>query len=188
MNKRSPLLTCAAILGFALTVSLVGCASAPAAAGAAGGGSSAGGASIYDPLDDLSLMHSHSADLEFDLKNPAAYPNGDASRVWPTTGEAQNFVYKLKDVSGFSFVVGYYTYKHKDNPELRSFKAFVSGDGKSWTEVPASSEGADNGCWLFTTWRNAQEIPAGSDFVKFEFADKDLHWSTEISEVRVTGR
>ena len=127
-------------------------------------------------------------DLDFDIKNPAAWPNGDASRIWPTTGEPQYFVYQLKDISGFSFVVGYYTYKHQDNPAMHGFKAYLSADGKDWKEAASKAESADNGCWLFTTWKPAAEIPAASNFVKFEFFDKDLHWSTEVSEVQVSGR
>jgi hypothetical protein len=172
---------CIALLGAAL---FVGCATS----GKASEGKAAKGAVIDDQLADLSKMFSHSSDLDFDVKNPAAWPNGDASRAWPTTGDPQNFVYKLKDISSFAFVVGYYTYKHPDNPKLHSFQAFVSSDGNAWTEVSSTSDAADNGCWLFTTWKPSAEIPAGSNFVKFEFADKDLHWSTEVSGVKVFGR
>jgi hypothetical protein len=173
---------------FAAVVAFAGCASAPKAEASAEAAPAVAASVIDDPLNDLSKMESHSADLEFDTKNPAAYPNGDESRVWPTTAEPQNFVYKIKDPASFSFVVGYYTYKHSHDPKLVSFNAYVSPDAKSWTEVPAVRAAEDNGAWLFGDWKNAAEIPAGNQFIKFEFSDKDLKWSSEISEVHVQGR
>jgi hypothetical protein len=180
-SLRSPI----AFVVLAAALAFIGCATKGATPAA---GTASAKAEIYDELNDFSKMEAHSADFDFDLKNPAAYPNGDASRIWPTSGDPQFFVYKLKDISSFSFVVGYYTYKHQDNPKLRTFNVFVSPDNKTWTEVAAKNEGADNGCWLFTTWTPAAEIPAGNNYIKFEFSDKDLHWSTEVSEVRVNGR
>jgi hypothetical protein len=145
-------------------------------------------AGIVDTLKDFSLTYAHSADLDFDVKNPGTWPNNDSSRLWPTADSPQYLVYKLKDIAGFTFVVGYYVYQHPNNSKLRTFNVFVSPDGQAWSEVAVTSGEANNGCWIFTKWKQDGEIPAGMSFIKFEFSDKDLHWSTEISEVHVTGR
>jgi len=177
------------LLAFSVLFTFIGCASTKTPSSSSRGGAPAAApAAIDDPLNDYSRMFSHSPDMDFDIKNPSAWQNGDASRIWPSTGDPQNIVYKVKNVSSFAFVVGYYTWKHQDNPAMHGFKAYVSADGQAWTELESVSEASDNGCWLFTTWKPKATIPSGSNYVKFEFFDKDLHWSSEVSEIHVYGR
>lgn len=185
-KSTAPLLLLLAVSVSAISSS---CASTKTASAPSQGAAAAQAkAAIDDPLNDYSKMFSHSPDMDFDIKNPSVWQNGDASRLWPTTGEPQNIVYKAKDISSFTFVVGYYTWKHQDNPAMHGFSAYVSANGQAWTEVESVSDASDNGCWLITTWKPKSAIPSGSNLVKFEFFDKDLHWSTEVSEIHVYGR
>jgi hypothetical protein len=135
---------------------------------------------VTDYLDDWSKTYSHTANWVFD----GTYPNyieGDTSRIKRTTDTAENVIYNYTNITNFSAKIYYNT------AVTGRVKFYTSPDNSAWTQLGITNDTAvaTGGNWYRTYFTPSGGIPAGTNYLKLEFANDAQIWTPQLGEISI---
>ena len=135
--------------------------------------------SIFDPLDDWSKSFAHSENWTFESINTNLF-EGDPSRAKRTKDSPENIVYHCPGIDDFTarvYFAGDFTGK---------VKAYASADNAAWVPVILKNDPPIPTEWQFKrTNVSPVSLPAGTSYLKIEFASDPLIFSPQLGEVRL---
>ncbi|QTH41501.1 hypothetical protein J4772_28810 [Cohnella sp. LGH] len=137
---------------------------------------------INDPLEDGSLVFSHTANWLFDTTNPS-YFGGDASRLVRTNTATASIVYQLQQMQEFSIVA------HAYATSAGTVKVYRSANRLVWTEVPtvqSTPVATGDPAWKSSTYSPAAALPTGVQYLKIELSGGSANWHLQLGSIKVS--
>ena len=134
--------------------------------------------SVFDPLDNFDFVTKYSNFL-IQTDNTHNF-FGDPGRAQRNNTDLGFLIYNFKEISFFE--IDFWSVNN-DNTKL---SVFVSEDGENFTEIALkASKVSSLNSRKKTTYTSDNEIPEGSNFIKFELSEGASMWQGQIGSINL---